>query len=87
MFIFIYIHTHASTRIYASTLGAYARRPTRGRALFPRSLACEKLFSAFKRRRVRAEKCWNVGITRAYVRVGVHSARAHARIRLHLTYL
>lgn len=29
------------------------------------SLACEKLFSAFKRRRVRAEKRWNVGITRA----------------------
>lgn len=42
-------------------------------ALSSLALTCEKLFSAFKRRRVYAEKCWNVGITRACVCVGVYT--------------
>lgn len=44
MFIFIYIHANVNTRTYVSTLGAYARRPTRGRALFPRSRMRKTIF-------------------------------------------
>lgn len=54
----------------------------RADALSSLVLACEKLFSAFKRRRVHAEKCWNVGITRACVCVGVrtHSTASYVFI-------
>lgn len=57
--------------MYVRTLGVPTHVDPRADAFSSLALTCEKLFSAFKRRRVHAEKCWNVGITRACVRVGV----------------